>query len=312
MIIIYFIIKQLAREFKGNFECLRQNTDIYITFSVPIKKEHDNGKTTTYKLKFIDSCRFVNALLSSLVDNLSGINIKKPENKFINTMKSMNDSLSSIVDNLSEINKKEHAKSMASSLLQPIDKVSEIDRKIAQIDKKEHDEFEHSMRSMINLLIQPINKISQIDKKIMKIDKKEEENNSVDTMRSIVSSLSQSIDKVSEINKKISYVSLIEKFHNTNQLCNKDLNKFDLLLRKGVYSDEYMDRWKKFKEDKLPDKESLYSELNNEHITDEDYTHAQKVCDTLILKILEIIMIFMYDQIQFNLQMYLKTLEKHV
>ena len=146
----------------------------------------------------------------------------------------------------------------------------------------------------------------------MKIDKKEEENNSVDTMRSIVSSLSQSIDKVSEINKKISYVSLIEKFHNTNQLCNKDLNKFDLLLRKGVYSDEYMDRWKKFKEDKLPDKESLYSELNNEHITDEDYTHAQKVCDTLILKILEIIMIFMYDQIQFNLQMYLKTLEKHV
>ena len=30
----------------------------------------------------------------------------------------------------------------------------------------------------------------------------------------------------------------------------------------------------------LPDKEFLYSELNKEHITDEDYAHAQKVRDT--------------------------------
>ena len=157
----HFIIKQLAREFKGNFECLGENTEKYITFSVPIKKEHDNGKTTTYKLKFIDSYRFMNVSLSSLVDNLSGINNKKPENKFVDTMKSMNDSLSCIVDNLSEINKKEHTKlidnmrSMTSSLLQSIDKVSEINKKIAQIDKKEHDnKFEDSMRSMINSLIQ--------------------------------------------------------------------------------------------------------------------------------------------------------------
>ena len=71
----HFIIKQLAREFKGNFECLGENTEKYITFSVPIKKEHDNGKTTTYKLRFIDSYRFMSTSLSSLVDNLSGINI---------------------------------------------------------------------------------------------------------------------------------------------------------------------------------------------------------------------------------------------
>ena len=64
----HFIIKQLAREFKGNFECLGENTEKYITFSVPIKKEHDNGKTTTYKLKFIDSYRFMQVLLSNLVD----------------------------------------------------------------------------------------------------------------------------------------------------------------------------------------------------------------------------------------------------
>ena len=254
----HFIIKQLAREFKGNFECLGENTEKYI----PIKKEHDNGKTTTYKLKFIDSCRFMNASLSILVDNLSGINIKKPETKFVDTMKSMNDSLSSIVDNLSGINKKEHTKfidnmrSMASSLLQSIDKVSEIDRKIAQIDKKEHDnKFEDSMRSMINSLIQSINQISQIDEKIMKIDKKEQENNFVDSMRSIVSLLLQSIDKVSEIDKKISHSSLIEKLYNTYQLCNNELYKFDLLSRKGVYACEYMDKWKRFKDGKLPDKE---------------------------------------------------------
>ena len=55
----HFIIKQLARKFKGNFECLGENTEKYITFSVPIKKEHDYGKTTTYKIKFIGSYRFM-------------------------------------------------------------------------------------------------------------------------------------------------------------------------------------------------------------------------------------------------------------
>ena len=117
----------------------------------------------------------------------------------------------------------------------------------------------------------------------MKIDKKKQENNSVNSMRSIVSSLSQSIDKVSEIDKKISHASLIEKFHNTSQLCN-NLNKSDLLLRKGVYPYEYMDKQKRFKDDKLPDKESFYSELNKEHITDEDYAHAQEVYDTFNIK----------------------------
>ena len=46
-------------EFKGEFECLGENTEKYITFSVPLKKENDNGKKITYKLKFIDSCRFI-------------------------------------------------------------------------------------------------------------------------------------------------------------------------------------------------------------------------------------------------------------
>ena len=68
----HFIIKQLAEEFKGQFECLGENTEKYITFSVPIK-EDDNSKKITYKLKFIDSYRFMQSKLSDLVDNLSEI-----------------------------------------------------------------------------------------------------------------------------------------------------------------------------------------------------------------------------------------------
>ena len=65
----HFIIKRLAKEFDGQFECLGENTEKYITFSVPIKKELDNSKT--YKLKFIGSFRFMSTSISSLDDNLS-------------------------------------------------------------------------------------------------------------------------------------------------------------------------------------------------------------------------------------------------
>ena len=67
----HFIIKELAEEFEGQFEYLGENTEKYIPFSVPIKKEPDNDKTITYKIKFIDSFRFMSSLLSSLADNLS-------------------------------------------------------------------------------------------------------------------------------------------------------------------------------------------------------------------------------------------------
>ena len=48
-----------------------ENTKKYITFSVPLKKENDNGKKITYKLKFIDSYRFMSTSLSNFVNNLS-------------------------------------------------------------------------------------------------------------------------------------------------------------------------------------------------------------------------------------------------
>ena len=34
----HLIIDELSKEFEGQFECLGQNTEKYITFSVPIKK----------------------------------------------------------------------------------------------------------------------------------------------------------------------------------------------------------------------------------------------------------------------------------
>ena len=68
----HFIINKLAKEFYGQLECLGENSEKYITFPVPISKELDNGKTVTYRLKFIDSFRFMSASVSKLVKYLSG------------------------------------------------------------------------------------------------------------------------------------------------------------------------------------------------------------------------------------------------
>ena len=77
---------------------------------------------------------------------------------------------------------------------------------------------------------------------------------------------------------------LIKKFPNIHQFCNGDINKFVLLLRKGVYPYEYMDSWERFDETSLPDKKDFYSELYLGDITNEDYTHAQKIFEELKLK----------------------------
>ena len=76
-------------------------------------------------------------------------------------------------------------------------------------------------------------------------------------------------------NKSIN--DLIEKFPRMHKFCNGDLNKFVLLLRKGVYPYEYMDSWERFNETSLPPKKDFYSELILEDISDKDYLHAQKV-----------------------------------
>ena len=59
-----------------------------------------------------------------------------------------------------------------------------------------------------------------------------------------------------------------------------DEKKRSLLFRKGVYPYEYMDSWGRFTEPQLPPKEAFYSKLSDEHISDGDYGHAQKVWET--------------------------------
>ena len=50
-----------------------------------------------------------------------------------------------------------------------------------------------------------------------------------------------------------------------------------MLYSKCIYPCEYMDCWERFDETPLPDKESFYSNLNLENITDVDYRHAKRV-----------------------------------
>ena len=153
----HFIIKELAEEFRGEeFECLGENTEKYISFSVPIKKEHDNdsGETITYKIKFIDSCRFMPSKLSNLVDNLSEIN-----NKDCKTCK--------------------ERKSITPEC-----------------------EFIGLKNNILNYRWKECNGTS---------------------------------------NKSIN--NLIEKFPRNYKFCNANLNKFVMLLRKGVYPQEYMGSW---------------------------------------------------------------------
>ena len=175
----HFIVKELVKEFEGNFECLGENTEKYITFSVAIKKKIENKDLEiTYKTKFIDSYRFMSSSLSKLVDNLSeGIH----NNKCLDC--------NSCLDYIKIKNEK--------------------------------------------LLLKCFNCNNYSKKKFNK--------------------------------------DLIKKLKNTYSFCNNDLNKFVLLLRKGVYPYEYMDSWKKFNETLLPSKEDFYSNLNMENIDDIDY-----------------------------------------
>ena len=185
----HFIIKEQPKEFEGQFECLGQNTEKYITFSVPINKELDNGKLIKYKLKFIDSFRFMSTSLSKLVNILSEIYSKKCRDK--------------------------------------------------------NCKFQWELKGIKN-------KLSYNCK---------------------------------ECRKPIN--GLIKKFPNTYKFWNNDINKFILLLKKGVYPYEYMNSWKRFDEASLPDKKAFYSKLNLEDITDEDYIHAQKVFEEFKLKNLD-------------------------
>ena len=70
---------------------------------------------------------------------------------------------------------------------------------------------------------------------------------------------------------------LIKRFSNTYEFCDSDMDKFLILLRKGVYPYEYMDGWDRFNEKTLPNKESFHSSLMVEDISATDYAHANNV-----------------------------------
>ena len=60
--------------------------------------------------------------------------------------------------------------------------------------------------------------------------------------------------------------------------------QFNLMKQKGIYPYDHMDSFDRFNETQLPEKQDFYSILNNEHISDEQYKHAQNVWDTFNLK----------------------------
>ena len=190
----HFIIKELVKEFEGNFYCLGENTEKYITFSVPLKKKIENKNLEiTYKIKFIDSFRFMSSSLSKLVDNLS----ERIHNNKCADCKSNLDYIKTTV------------------------KPSCLEHKNEK------------------LILECYNCKQRYRKKFNK--------------------------------------ELIKRYASTYEFCNNDLNKFVLLLRKGVYPYEYADTWEKCSEISLPSKKDFYSNLNMEDISDIDYRHANNV-----------------------------------
>ena len=73
----------------------------------------------------------------------------------------------------------------------------------------------------------------------------------------------------------------IQRFANICEFCNGDLNKLIYLFRKGVYLYKYMNSWERFNETSLPDKETFYSNLYMEDITDVRHRHAKRVFKNL-------------------------------
>ena len=75
----HFILKESANEFERKLEFAGENAGKYKTFSIPIEKEvtkidkdgNESVVTISYKIKFIDSARFMANSLSNLVDNLT-------------------------------------------------------------------------------------------------------------------------------------------------------------------------------------------------------------------------------------------------
>ena len=99
----------------------------------------------------------------------------------------------------------------------------------------------------------------------------------IDTYSFMNRGLDDLAKNLAEPSKNILDNVLIERFYNTYQLCDNNIEKFKLLLRKGVDPYEYMDKVKL----SLPlDRKHYYSELNDSNINDGDIEHIKNICST--------------------------------
>ena len=92
------------------------------------------------------------------------------------------------------------------------------------------------------------------------------------------------IDSLQFMNQSLANLvkNLPEKAFNYTKQVFKD-DKFRLMKQKGVYPYDFMNSFEKFNETQLPSQNDFFSQMN-EHITDEEYNHAQTVWDTFELK----------------------------
>ena len=60
--------------------------------------------------------------------------------------------------------------------------------------------------------------------------------------------------------------------------------RLDLMSKKGAYPYDFMDSFEKFNQMEPPTKDKFYSILNDQHITDDEYDHANKVWNTFMIK----------------------------
>ncbi len=86
------------------------------------------------------------------------------------------------------------------------------------------------------------------------------------------------IDSLQFMNSSLD--NLVKNTTNFYHLESEMKDNIDLLKRKGIYPYDYMNSWDRFNETKLPEKTLFFSKLNNEHISIEDYEHAQTVWNT--------------------------------
>ena len=77
--------------------------------------------------------------------------------------------------------------------------------------------------------------------------------------------------------KGIKLSELVKNVPNTYNLCRGGVEKFPLLLRKGVYSYEYMNKMSKFIEKELTTIDNFHRKLNSSGISIKEYSHAKEV-----------------------------------